>query len=138
MAERTSSKVWAGVAAGLLTTAVLALVGIGAYRAGQRSDATIEVVGRAVGQSDATRTVVVDGWHGGWHGPWPGFFLFPLIIVGLVILFATRRGRGWGGGPRDGGDRERHLDDWHRRAHGADVAPASPAVPPIPPNSPTD
>ena len=118
MSERTGSKIWVGVAAGLITTAVLASVGIGAYRAGQRSDATVEVVGRTVGEGgDVARTVVVDGWRGGWHGPGPGLFLFPLLIVGLVLLFATRRSRWdrWG-------DRERELEDWHRKAHQDDAA----------------
>ena len=63
MSERTGNKIWVGIAAGLLTTAVLAMVGIGAYRAGQRSDQTIEVVGQVAGEGDVARTVVVDGWR---------------------------------------------------------------------------
>ncbi len=130
MSERTGNKIWVGIAAGLLTTAVLAMVGIGAYRAGQRSDQTIEVVGQVAGEGDVARTVVVDGWRNGWHGPGPGFFLIPIVIIGLVLLFAGRRG----GGPRSGWygpswDRERELEDWHRRAHEADAATTTPSPP---------
>ena len=45
-----------------------------------------------------------------------------LLIVGLVLLFATRRSRWdrWDRGDRT--DRERELEDWHRRAHEDDAA----------------
>jgi hypothetical protein len=116
-------KILAGIAAGLLTMAVLISVGVGAYRAGERSDRTVEVVGEVVANGEGTtRTVLVPadgyGWHGGGHGPGPGFLLFPLIVIGLVLLFASRRGS-WRGGPyrcrRDHHDDE--LREWHRREH---------------------
>jgi hypothetical protein len=115
-------KIMAGIAAGLLTTAVLLVVGVGAYRAGERSDRTVEVVGEVVSNGEGTtRTVLVPadgyGWNGGWHGPGPGFVLFPLIVIGLVLLFASRR-RGWRGpyGCR-GDEHDDDLRDWHRRQH---------------------
>ena len=149
MTERTSNKIWAGIAAGLLTTAVLAFVGIGAYRAGQRSEQTIEVVGRVGGEGDVARTVVVeDGWRGGWHGPGPAIWIVPLIIVGVCLLFASRRGPryGWNGGGWQGDPEswrrgyEHERDDWHRRAHASDPggSPGSGSAPPPPPTSPPD
>jgi hypothetical protein len=118
-------KILAGIGAGVLTVAVLVTVGVGAYRAGERSDRTIEVVGTAVDNGEGTaRTVLVPadgyGWHDGWHGPGPGLFLFPLIVLGLVLLFASRRG-GWRG-PRHYGDDE--LREWHRRQHDEPATPA--------------
>ena len=84
-------KILAGIAAGLLTTATLLIVAAGAYRAGERSDRTVEVVGQVATDGESTaRTVLVPagGWHDGWHGPGPGFVLFPLIVIGLFLLFA--------------------------------------------------
>ncbi len=108
----------AGIGAGVLVTAALILVGAGAYRAGERSSDDVQVVGEVVRESgSATRTIVVDG--GGWHhGPgfFPGFFVFPLIVIGIVLLVASRR-RAWYGPPRwQYGEAE--LAEWHRRAHG--------------------
>ncbi len=116
-------KILAGIAAGLLTTAALLIVGVGAYRAGERSDRTVEVVGEVVTNGEgAGRTVVVPagnyGWHDGWHGPGPGFLLFPLIVIGLALLFASRRGA-WRGPHRYGDD---DLREWHRRQHGDEPA----------------
>jgi len=85
MTERTTNKIWAGIAAGVVTTAALAAAGLGGYRLGQRDDRTIEVVGTAGREGgELARTIVVDGdgWrHGG--GPGPGFVLFPLLLIGL-------------------------------------------------------
>jgi hypothetical protein len=116
-----NKKVLAGIAAGVLTTAALLAVGIGAYRAGERSDRTVEVVGEVVANGEGTsRTVLVpaDGWHGGWHGPGFGFLVFPLIVVGLGLLFASRRG-GWRGPSYR--DRDEELSAWHRRQHAGDT-----------------
>jgi hypothetical protein len=116
-------KILAGIAAGLLTTAVLVSVGVGAYRAGERSDRTVEVVGEVVTDGEGTtRTVIVPsgdyGWNGGRHGPGPGFLLVPLIVIGLILLFASRRG-GWHGPSRyhDHHGRDDELREWHRREH---------------------
>jgi hypothetical protein len=121
-----NNKVLAGIAAGLLTIAALVTVGVVAYNAGERSDRTVEVVGEVVSNGEGTtRTVVIpDGyWHDGWRGPGFGFLIFPLIIIGLVLLFASRRG-GWRG-PRWYGDDD--LQAWHRRQHADEAAgPAEP------------
>ena len=118
-------KILAGIAAGLLTTAVLVSVGVGAYHAGERSDRSVEVIGELVTNGeDTSRTVIVpsgdwnDGWNGGWHGPGPGFVVFPLVVIGLILLFASRRG-GWHGSYRyhDHRRRDDELREWHRREH---------------------
>jgi hypothetical protein len=117
-----NKKVMAGIAAGLLTVAALLTVGVVAYNAGERSDRTVEVVGEVVANGEGTqRTVLVpaDGhWHGGWHGPGFGFLIFPLIVIGLVLFFASRRG-GWRGPLRYSDD---ELRAWHRRQHGDEVS----------------
>ena len=118
----------AGIAAGILVSAALILVGVGAYRAGERSGDDVAVVGRVLTDSDsAGRTIIVDGhgWHGGPGFFFPGFFVFPLIVFGFVLLFASRRG--WGGpGRYRYGDAE--LAEWHRRAH-ADTLPPDTSPP---------
>ena len=123
-----NKKILAGIAAGLLTVAALLTVGIVAYNAGERSDRQVEVVGDVVANGEsATRTVLVpaDGWHGGWRGPGFGFLIFPLIVVGLVLFFASRRG-GWRS-PHHYSDDE--LRAWHRRQHGDEVSgPATPGA----------
>ena len=120
-------KILAGIAAGLLTTATLLIVAAGAYRAGERSDRTVEVVGQVATDGEGTaRTVLVPagGWHDGWHGPGPGFVLFPLIVIGLFLLFASRRG-GWHGGTVTA-TRDDDLREWHRRQHSDE--PVSPTT----------
>ena len=108
----------AGIAVGILVAAALILVGVGAYRAGERNGDDVAVVGQVLSESDsAGHTIIVDGhgWHGGPGFFFPGFFVFPLIIIGLVLLFASRRG-GWGG-PGRYRCGEAELAEWHRRAH---------------------
>jgi hypothetical protein len=117
-----------GIGAGLLVAAALILVGVGAYRAGGRNATDVEVVGEVVGGGEtAVRTIVIDG--GGWHrGPgfFPGFFVFPLIVFGIVLLVASRR-RAWWGPRRYYDDPNGELAEWHRRAHGdASTPPAAP------------
>jgi hypothetical protein len=117
------NKVLAGIAAGLLTIAALVTVGVVAYNAGEHSDRTVQVVGEVAttGESTARTVVLPNGyWHGGWHGPGCGFLIFPLIVIGLVLLFASRRG-GWRG-PRWYDD---DLQSWHRRQHADGAAAAS-------------
>ncbi|MBI4261685.1 MAG: hypothetical protein HY658_14100 [Actinobacteria bacterium] len=103
-------------AIGLAILLILAGVGIGvgAYNAGlseglERAGNGVEVV-RVVGRG---------------YGYGFGFFLFPLFIVGLVLLFrgAAWRMRWHGHGSEHGGPG--HLrdhgpagfEDWHRRMH---------------------
>ena len=88
------------------------------------------MVGEVVGNGEgAGRTVLVPadgyGWHGGWHGPGPGFLLFPLIVIGLFLLFASRRG-GWRGPHRYHGDYD-----------GTTTTPARVAPPPTRAGRPT-
>ena len=111
-----------GVAVGVLVAASLLIVGIGAYNAGQRNAETVEVV-TATESAGRTVLVPVDGWRGGWHGGWgPGFLVFPLIVIGLVLLFSARRRSGWGPPWRYG---DEGMCEWHRRAHADDQAPPS-------------
>lgn len=107
---------WIGVA--LLVILALVGVGIGAYNAGlhqgiEDSDRAVEVV-RVVGH--------------GWGFPF-GLILFPLFLIGIVLLVRGAFGRRhWGGpghhgpgsgwGPGGGGGRAAMLEEWHRRMHG--------------------
>jgi hypothetical protein len=127
-------RVWTGVVAGVLAAAVLLTVGIGAYQAG-RDD---EVVTRTVEGDEVVRVVE----HG--RDFFPGFFLFPLLIIALVVLFARAGRRNWhrpygpggpgwgpgywGGGPgrgpwgAGGCDPEAGMREWHRRMHEGEAA----------------
>jgi hypothetical protein len=127
-------RIWTGVLAGVLAAAVLLTVGIGAYRAGQDDEIVTRVVpsGEPGGGTEVVR-VVGDHDH---FGPGPFFFLFPLLIILLVVFVARRSwghgrwGHGWApGGPVgpgwhrpygpgfDPGHRYGWLDEWHRQAH---------------------
>jgi hypothetical protein len=112
-------RVWTGAVAGVLAAMVVLAVGVGAYRAGQDH----EVVTRTVGDGQVVR--VVD--HGWGYGPGPGFFLFPVFGILLVVLLVRgfRRGHGWygpsgpgyGPGPWAHGGPPPAFEEWHRRAH---------------------
>ncbi len=134
------NRIWVGVAAGLLAATALVGVGIGAYRAGQDDDHVTRIVteqGETVRDGGVVRVVDRDGW--GWRGPGPGFFLFPLLLVGGIFLIA-RAGRGhrgyWGhgygyyggpGGPGRWGPPEDRVREWHRHLHEEDDRLASTA-----------
>lgn len=141
-------RVWTGVVAGVLAAAVLLTVGVGAYRAGQDD----EVVARTVEGDEVVR--VVD--HG--RDFFPGFFLFPLLIIGVIFLVA-RAGRhrgygpwgaggpGWGPGYRGGPGRgpwgggcdpEAGMREWHRRLHEEEAEEAPPADTPPGDTPPAD
>src|SRR5688500_5485992 len=94
-------RVWTGVVAGVLAAALLLTVGFGAFRAGQDDEQLTRVVETSEGE---VVRVVGDGHH--W-GPGPGFFLFPLLIVLLVVLVAKGRAHRWHG---PGG----YGPGWHR------------------------
>jgi hypothetical protein len=109
-----SKRLWTGLLAGLLGAMALLAVGIGAYRAGDhhRSEpaATTVVTGEA---GEVVRVVERGHWRGG-----PPFgFLFPILIIGLIVLLVAGRRRAYWGGPCGPGDRDAILADWHRRAH---------------------
>ena len=103
-----------GIAISLLVAASLVLVATVAYRAG--SDDEVRVARELVVGDEGTRTVIVtDGWRGGWHGPGFGFgfLFFPLVVIGLILLFKSRRP--WCG-------RDEEWREWHRKQHADDGA----------------
>ena len=118
-------RVWTGILAGVLAATVLLGVAGVAYRAGQGS----EVVTRTVGDGEVVRVVGGYGWGpGSGHG---GFFLFPLLLTGLLVFLVVRAFRPGGPGGRWGGgygacgpDRGDHFEERHRRAHAGPAEPA--------------
>ena len=127
-----SKRMWTGILAGLL--GVLALAGVAgvAYKIG-RDDTVV----RSVGDGEVVR-VVGHGWGHGGYGPGPGFFLFPLLLFGLIafLVLAARGGWGrsgrppWGGGHWAGDGPEGAFAEWHRRAHSQEQATAPAPRPP--------
>src|SRR5262245_49575770 len=120
----------------LLVLAGLAVVAGVAFRAGQHHDEARELV---VGDTGVRTVVVADGWRHGWPGFGFGFLFFPLLIVGLILLFSSRRAA-WGGSWRG---RDEELRQWHQRAHAEEQAqvmqptqPVHPMQPPQPPEPP--
>ena len=121
---------------GAVILAVLAVVGIGvaAFNAG-----VDEGISRELAQGGGTDQVVrVVGGHGyGWgYGRGFGFpfglILFPLFVIGIVLLVRGAFWRGRWGGPRWGGPggwgpggygppgawgRQAGFDEYHRRLH---------------------
>ena len=127
-------RVWAGVLAGLLAATVLLTVGVGAYRAGQDDEAVTRVV-TETSDGEVVRVVRDDGDFGRHWGPGPGFFLFPLLIIGAVVLFARGGRRHWHGyGPPFNNDPEARWRDWHDRLHGEPTTEAPTAPSPNPPD----
>ena len=109
-----SRRVWTGIVAGVLGALLLLGVAAGAYRVG-RDDTVV----RTVGDGEVVRVV----GHGWGYGPGPGFFLFPLLVFGIVALLLWGR-RGWGGGrghcgpgPWSRSGPEGTFSEWHDRAH---------------------
>ena len=115
-----SKRLWTGLLVGLLGAMALLAVGVGAYHAGENhSEPAATVVPGAAGAAGEVVRVVD---YGHWRGGPPVGFLFPLLIIGLiVVLVAGRRRAYWGhpgwGGPCGAGGRETMLSDWHRQAH---------------------
>ena len=122
-------RVWTGILAGILAATVLLGVAGIAYEAGQRD----EVVTRVAGDGEVVRVVGdrygygYGGYGHGWgHGG--GYFLFPLLLTGLLVFLlvrAFRGGGGWGGGYGRGGGgcgpyQGDRFDERHRRAHDQD------------------
>jgi hypothetical protein len=129
-----SRRLWTGLLVGLLGAMALVAVGVGAFHAGEHHEITTvaPVVGGASGE---TVRVVGYGHWGPWGGP-PFGFLFPLLIIGLIVLLVTGRrraywGRPWGpgpwaAGPCGPGGRDAALAEWHQRAH-AETPPSGEA-----------
>jgi hypothetical protein len=109
-------RAWIGVVAGLLAATLLVGVALTAYHVGRNHEVTTEVVSNG-------EVVHVVGGHWG-YGPGPGFFLFPVLLLTVVLVVLVVRGRHPGGpwgyrgyGPWSPGGPSPALDDWHRRAH---------------------
>jgi hypothetical protein len=140
MTEETkmSRRLWTGLLVGVLGAMALVAVGVGAYHAGERH--TVTTVAPVVGEAgEAVRVVGYGHWGPGWGGP-PFGFLFPLLIIGLIVLLVAGRrraywGHHWGPGPcgPGGAGKEAALADWHQRAHAeAGTATGSPGPTPSP------
>jgi hypothetical protein len=141
MTEETkmSRRLWTGLLVGVLGAMTLVAVGVGAFHAGQRH--TVTTVAPVVGATGETVRVVGYGHWGPWGGP-PFGFLFPLLIIGLIVLLVAGRRRAywghwgpgpwgagpgaWAGGPCGPGGKEAALADWHQKAHAEQAAEAPP------------
>ena len=122
-----------GIGAFALVLVVLAGVGIGAgaYEAGERRGIAqgIEQIRAAQQNGEQVQVVHVVSEDRGFF--FPGFFLFPLLLIGGILLLrgiARGAGRFGGHGPRghspgpwnDEGRRrfEERAREWHQRQHG--------------------
>ena len=85
-------------------------IGVGAYNAGQARGLEEQVQTIETTAPDGTEVVRVvgpgpgygyGGWHGGHGGFFPfGFLLFPLFVIGTILLVRSFMWRGGGWGPR--------------------------------------
>jgi hypothetical protein len=132
-----------GIGVIALLVVILAGIGIGAgaYNAGERDGVAQGIEQVQVAQENGQDVQVVHVVDDERHGFFPGFFLFPLVFIGLFfVLGGVFRGAGrWGhGGPgghgpgpwNDEGRRrfEERAREWHQREHGDAPAPeAEPA-----------
>jgi hypothetical protein len=121
MTEETkmSKRLWTGLLVGVIGAMALVAVGVGAFHAGERHEVT--TVAPVAGAPGEVVRVVGYGHGGPWGGP-PFGFLFPLLIVGLIVLLVAGRRRAYWGhvhgpGPWGPGGRDAALADWHQRAH---------------------
>jgi hypothetical protein len=127
-----SRRLWTGLLVGVLGAMALVAVGVGAFHAGERHTA-VTTVAPVVGAPGETVRVVGYGHWGPWGGP-PFGFLFPLLVIGLIVVLVAGRRRAywgrpygpgpwgagpgaWAGGPCGPGGRDAGLADWHERAH---------------------
>jgi hypothetical protein len=106
-------------------------IGVGAYRAGERNGIAQGIEQVQVAQENGQEVQVVHVVGDEHRGFFPGFFLFPLFLVGVFFLIggifrgAGRWGRGgphgYGPGPWNEEGRRRFEDrarQWHDREHG--------------------
>jgi hypothetical protein len=115
-------------------------VGVGAYRAGERSGVAQGIEQVQVAQENGQSVQVVHVVDDGHRGFFPGFFLFPLLLFGgFFLIGGIFRGAGrWGRGPHghgagpwneEGRQRfEARAREWHQREHGETPVPEAPAV----------
>ena len=112
---------------GAAILAILAVIGIGvvAFNAGIDEGVSRQLA--SSGDTGQVVRVVGPGWgHGygrGFGFPF-GLILFPLLVIGIVLLVRGAFWRGRWGGPRWGGPAG--FDDYHRRLHEQPPAPAGP------------
>lgn len=130
---------WMGVI--VVTLVILGGIGIGAgaYRAGERHGVEQGIEQVRVAQQNGQEVQVVHVVGDGGPVFFPGFFLFPLVLIGGIFLIGgIVRGAGRFGGPghhgpgpwNDEGRRrfEERAREWHDRQHGdPPPAPAQPA-----------
>ena len=113
-------------------------IGVGAYNAGERNGIAQGIEQVQVAQDNGQEVQVVHVVGDEHHGFFPGFFLFPLFLIGAFFLIggimrgAGRWGRGgpggYGPGPWNEEGRRRFEErarEWHQREHG-DTPPAPP------------
>jgi len=125
-----SRRLWTGLLVGLLAAAGLLAVGVGAYHAGEHHSAPVATVVPGTGTATAPDGTVVHvvGWDR-WHGGPPFGFLFPLLLIGLIVLLIAGRrraywGHAWGPGNWGPGNwGPGGLAEWHRRAHDEHAGP---------------
>jgi hypothetical protein len=132
-----------GIGAIALVVVILAGVGlgIGAYRAGERSGITQGIEQVHVAQQNGQQVQIVHVVDDGRGAFFPGFFLFPFfLIAGIFLIRGVFMGAGrWGrGGPHghgpgpwnDEGRRrfEERAREWHQHEHG-DPSPPAAATP---------
>ena len=74
---------------------------------------------------------VVDDRFDGRPPFFPGFFFFPLLVIGAIVFFSRRRGYGrpWAGPLGPAGLAEQRAEEWHRRAHGEPAAATTSEAP---------
>ena len=130
------------IGAFVLVVAILGGIGIGlsAYRAGQHNGIAqgIEQVQLAQQNGQEVQVVHVVGDDRGAF--FPGFFLFPLFLIGAIFLikgiargagrFGDHGPHGHGPGPwNDEGRRrfEERAREWHQHEHGGTPTPPPPA-----------
>jgi hypothetical protein len=112
-------------------------IGVGAYRAGEERGITQGIEQVQVAQESGQEVQVVHVVGDGRRGFFPGFFLFPLFVIGGFFLVGAlfrrgRWGRGpWGGGPGPWNDEGAHrfeerAREWHRHEHGESAPPGTP------------
>ena len=115
-------------------------IGVGAYRAGERNGIAQGIEQVRVAQQNGQSVQVVHVVDDGRPVFFPGFFLFPLVVIGgFFLIGGIFRGAGrWGrGGPHghgpgpwnDEGRRrfEERAREWHKGEHG-ESPPAQPTA----------
>ena len=122
-----------GIAIVALLVVILGGIGIGAgaYRAGERNGIAQGIEQVRVAQQNGQSVQVVHVVDDGRPVFFPGFFLFPLVLIGGFFLIgrifrgAGRWGRGGphGHGPGPWNDEGRHrfeerAREWHKGEHG--------------------